>query len=428
MEILRTQSHIPELKIALNHLAPEMPAKNYPVLFLHGSSFPSSLSFGFEMNNSSWMKNLSENGYDVYALDFLGYGNSDRYPEMKKPLTKVVGRAVDAFEDVQKAVDYNLERTGKNKIYLIGHSWGGSVAALYASKVPDKIEKLVLFAAITVKNEDSEIEKVNASSEEMSPSQRINAMKSLTPSDKECQLEPEIFETWGENWRKSDPLALNLKNSVVKYPSGPSADVEDLLHNNPYYDPKKITAQTMIIRGEWDKYPNNNDAEGLFLSLENAKSKKYVVIQKGTHVMQLEKSRIDLYNETLHFFNDEKFISDKKQHDIAVIFEVIPNKDCKENYLEIASNLKPQLEKIEGFISIERFYSISNPDKILSLSFWKDEKAIQEWRNLENHRNAQSKGRDFIFKDYHLRIANVVRDYGMFDRNETPTDSKKAHH
>lgn len=304
MEILKTQSHIPELKLAINHLAPQIPSKDYPVLFLHGSSFPSALSFGFEMNDLSWMKNLSENGYDVYALDFLGYGNSDRYPEMKIKSSKIVGRAADVYLDVQKTVDYILEKTGKTKIYLIGHSWGGSVAALYASTIPNKVEKLVLFATITVRNEASEVGKINNSYEEMSPLQRINAMKNLTPINKECQLEPEIFETWGEIWRKSDPLALSLENSPIRYPSGPSADVKDLLHNNTYYDPKKITAHTMIIRGEWDQYPNSADGEGLFLSLEKAKSKKYVVLQKGTHVMQLEKSRIELYKETLHFLND----------------------------------------------------------------------------------------------------------------------------
>lgn len=92
--------------------------------------------------------------------------------------------------------------------------------------------------------------------------------------------------------------------------------------------------------------------------------------------------------------------------------------------MDIAQSLKSELEKINGFISIERFQSIYNPEKILSLSFWKNEEAIREWRNLEMHRNAQSKGREFIFKDYHLRIAQVIRDYGQFDRNEAPTDSK----
>lgn len=112
---------------------------------------------------------------------------------------------------------------------------------------------------------------------------------------------------------------------------------------------------------------------------------------------------------------------------IAVIFEVIPNEGRKEEYLDIAANLKPELSHIDGFISIERFQSLVDPGKILSLSFWRDEESIQKWRNLEMHRHAQAKGRNEVFKDYHLRIANVVRDYGMFERKETPEDSSKFH-
>jgi heme-degrading monooxygenase HmoA len=112
---------------------------------------------------------------------------------------------------------------------------------------------------------------------------------------------------------------------------------------------------------------------------------------------------------------------------IAVIFEVIPNQGKKEEYLNIAASLRPELDHIEGFISIERFQSFSDPEKVLSLSFWKDEKSIQQWRNLEMHRDAQAKGRNEFFKDYHLRIAQVVRNYGMFDRKETPADSIGFH-
>lgn len=112
---------------------------------------------------------------------------------------------------------------------------------------------------------------------------------------------------------------------------------------------------------------------------------------------------------------------------IAVIFEVIPNEGKKEEYLDIAASLRPELDTIEGFISIERFQSFTDPSKVLSLSFWKDEESIQQWRNLEMHRAAQAKGRNEVFKDYHLRIATVVRDYGMFERKETPEDSSVFH-
>lgn len=112
---------------------------------------------------------------------------------------------------------------------------------------------------------------------------------------------------------------------------------------------------------------------------------------------------------------------------IAVIFEVIPNEGKRQEYLDIAANLRPELDKIKGFISIERFQSFHDPEKVLSLSFWENEESIQQWRSLEMHRISQSKGRKEIFKDYHLRIANVSRDYGMFDRKEAPKDSQNFH-
>ncbi|HVB63138.1 MAG TPA: antibiotic biosynthesis monooxygenase [Nitrolancea sp.] len=110
---------------------------------------------------------------------------------------------------------------------------------------------------------------------------------------------------------------------------------------------------------------------------------------------------------------------------IAVIFEVWPRDGQKREYLDIAAGLRPLLDRIDGFMSIERFESIYEPGKILSLSFWRDEQAVEAWRKLEEHREAQALGRSSVFKDYHLRIANVVRDYGMLDREQAPPDSRE---
>lgn len=112
---------------------------------------------------------------------------------------------------------------------------------------------------------------------------------------------------------------------------------------------------------------------------------------------------------------------------IAVIFEVEPHPRHKQQYLDIAAGLKPQLEKIDGFVSVERFQSLTNENKILSLSFFRDEAAVAEWRNLQNHRDAQSRGRSTIFADYRIRVLSVIRDYGMFEREQAPTDSLSAH-
>lgn len=112
---------------------------------------------------------------------------------------------------------------------------------------------------------------------------------------------------------------------------------------------------------------------------------------------------------------------------IAVIFEVVPAPGQKDTYLEIAAGLRDELSNIDGFISIERFQSLVDENKVLSLSFWRDEEAILAWRNLEQHRAAQARGRSGVFSDYRLRVASVMRDYGMSEREQAPADSRAAH-
>jgi heme-degrading monooxygenase HmoA len=112
---------------------------------------------------------------------------------------------------------------------------------------------------------------------------------------------------------------------------------------------------------------------------------------------------------------------------IAVIFEVWPRETHRRDYLDAAARLRPLLEEIDGFISIERFESLSEPGKLLSLSFWRDEQAVEAWRNLEAHRTVQRRGRAEIFQDYRLRVAGVLRDYGLRDREQAPADARRFH-
>ena len=112
---------------------------------------------------------------------------------------------------------------------------------------------------------------------------------------------------------------------------------------------------------------------------------------------------------------------------IAVIFEFEPYPERRQDYVDLAAALQPQLEQIDGFISIERFESLGHPGRRLSLSFWRDEAAIHQWRNLEQHRAAQQAGREGIFTDYRLRVAEVLRDYTLDDRAAAPADSRQRH-
>jgi heme-degrading monooxygenase HmoA len=110
---------------------------------------------------------------------------------------------------------------------------------------------------------------------------------------------------------------------------------------------------------------------------------------------------------------------------IAVIFEVVPHPDGRQRYLDHAAALRPLLEGIDGFISIERFQSLADPGKLLSLSMFRDEAALEQWRNIEAHRAAQQAGRGALFADYRLRVATVIRDYGMRERGEAPPDLRE---
>jgi heme-degrading monooxygenase HmoA len=112
---------------------------------------------------------------------------------------------------------------------------------------------------------------------------------------------------------------------------------------------------------------------------------------------------------------------------IAVIFEVKPAQGSRDAYLQIAAALRQELETMDGFLSIERFESLTEPGKLLSLSFWRDEESVQAWRRLESHRAAQARGRNGLFADYRLRVAAVLRDYGMADRAAAPADSLERH-
>ncbi|MFN8663446.1 MAG: antibiotic biosynthesis monooxygenase [Thermomicrobiales bacterium] len=112
---------------------------------------------------------------------------------------------------------------------------------------------------------------------------------------------------------------------------------------------------------------------------------------------------------------------------IAVIFEVWPADGERDHYLDIAADLRPLLREIDGFISVERFQSIREPGKMLSLSFWRDEEAIAAWRAMDAHRAAQMVGRESVFRDYRLRVAHILRDYGLDAREEAPADSRQAH-
>ena len=290
-DVMEIPSHQPALVARLRHTAPAQPARALPVLFIHGSSFPSALSFDFRMDGQSWMDWVAARGYDTYALDFPGYGLSDRYPEQPA----LPGRAREVAGDVAQAVDAILRRTGQRQVLLVGHSWGGSVAARYAQEHGHKVARLVLFAAITERQGEDAPAPPAAAYEAMTPQQRIAAMDSLRPAHEAPLLHRDVFEKWGPQWLLSDRAAVDGK---VRFPAGPSADLADLKQGRAYYDPARLTMPVLLVRGEWDGWPDDADYRTLQGQIRGA---QYAVIPRGTHVMHLEQSRFQLY-EAVHAF------------------------------------------------------------------------------------------------------------------------------
>lgn len=296
-EVIDIPSHQPALVARVRRTEPARGNGALPVLFVHGSSFPSALSFDFRMDGQSWMDWMAARGYDVYALDFPGYGLSDRYP-VTTATAAPPGRARMVAQDVGHAVDAILRRTGQKQVMLVAHSWGGSVAARYAQEHGAKIAKLVLFAAITPRTPSTPPAPAahgdSAALEEMAPAQRIAAMDSLRPPQEPRRLHADVYARWGAHWLASD----GRKEGKVRFPAGPSADLADLQQGRGYYDPTRLTMPVLLVRGEWDAWPSDADYRALQRQIPGA---RYTVIPRGTHVMHLEAARTQLY-EAVHAF------------------------------------------------------------------------------------------------------------------------------
>jgi len=300
----KLQSHTEGLEIAVHHYYSKSKNTGTPLLLLHGSSFPTKLSFAFKMSGLSWTDHLVSQGFQIYALDFIGYGDSDRYPTMRKRTqdSEPLGRAIDVVADVNIAVNFILHKHTLSALNLLGHSWGGAVAAKFAEQHPNKINKLIMYAGITPALRPIKIDSNTPAYLELTPAERINKLLKLAPDPSQPLLATEVINDWGAQWLNSDPLADN--NESVIYPAGPRADIKDLLTGTPLYDPSKITANVLIVRGQYDRFPSDEQASTLFKRFTNVRAKRYQVIKAGTHVTHMEKNRMALYQTVQHFLMD----------------------------------------------------------------------------------------------------------------------------
>jgi pimeloyl-ACP methyl ester carboxylesterase len=276
------------------------------VLYVHGATFPSGLSVGYPFEGRSWASELAAAGFDVWALDFAGYGRSSRYPQQDldpagaPPLGRAAGPA-GAGEQLATVLEHIGEVRGDGRVSLVAHSWGTIAAGVAATSYPELIDRVVLFGPIT-----------RRSPSRQETSAPLGAWHPLTVQDQYERFVADVprghppvltrqFPRWARDWLATDPNATERTPPSVRTPSGPRADIFGAWSGNLAYDPALIEASTLIVRGEWDSLCTDADARWLFDALTGAPMRREVKISGGTHLMHLESSRFGLYRESETF-------------------------------------------------------------------------------------------------------------------------------
>jgi branched-chain amino acid transport system substrate-binding protein len=298
------------LRLFLRHLPPSQHAteSKQVVLFVHGASFPSGLAAAFPFGGHSWMENLSEAGFDSWALDFMGYGGSDRYPQMSDSVMRGAPllRTEEASEQIEAATRFIRDKEHAEKISLIAHSWGTLPSGLFAARQSGLLDRLVLFGPVTLRHEQPDKD----STTETAPAWNVTVeaqnkrFYGYVPAGEKPVLATSDMALWGPAYLASDPDGAKRNPPSVRVPNGPLADSDLAWSGNFPYDPAQIRIPVLIVRGEWDVVTRNEDAHWLYDNLRNAPIKRDVVISRGTHVMHLEASRYQLYREVQTFLED----------------------------------------------------------------------------------------------------------------------------
>jgi len=289
-----------EPRLSLLHVEREDGRDRRPVLFVHGFTFSSELASCYRFDGESWADALSAAGLDVWALDFAGYGRSDRYPEMAgvPDAALPLGRAPLAAAQIARAVDYVCQQSQASRISIIAHSWGTLATARYAASKPERIDRLVFFGPIIRRETQPEIPSFPAYRDVTLNSQYSRFVQDV-PDGQPPVLEN--FDRWAARYLSSDAMASTREPPAVRTPSGPAVDIASAWAGYFPYDPAAIRAPVLIVRGEWDSLCTDSDATWLAERLSAAADVSDVVIERATHLMHLELRRHALHATTAEF-------------------------------------------------------------------------------------------------------------------------------
>jgi len=290
------------LSLFLRHLPPRAADSSRVVLYVHGGTFPSGLSIAHRFDGRSWRDELNDAGFDVWGLDFPGFGLSDPYPEMAEPAndTAPLGRAGDASRQLEAAIRYIREHQGADRISIIAHSWGSIVCGRLAGRCPGVVDRLVFFGPITWRPRATDPIRLPGW-RLISLADQWSRFTESVPKDAAPVLLRRHFDEWGKRYLDSDPASRTRSPAAVKVPSGAFQDIFDARAGELAYDPGLVRAPVAIIRGEWDAYCTDTDARWLFGALNASPERRDIKISRGTHLMHLETMRQALYHESIAF-------------------------------------------------------------------------------------------------------------------------------
>lgn len=274
------------------------------VIYVHGATFPSALSIAHRFSGRSWRDALCDAGFDVWGLDFQGFGESGRYPEMDEhekahpPLCK----AVDAADQLEAAARFILAHQNLDSLSMISHSWGSMPAGLFAGRHPALVDRWVLFAPI-VRRPPPRYEPIPdlPAWKLVSIKDQWNRFVEDVPPGEAAVLSKTDFDEWAVAYLDSDPDSRRREPPAVKTPLGPFAEIIAAWHGELAYDPALVKAPIEIIRGSWDGLVPDRDARWLFDAFSRSPSKRDVKISRGTHLMHLEATRHALWRESVTF-------------------------------------------------------------------------------------------------------------------------------
>lgn len=278
------------------------------VLYVHGATFPSALSIAHRFGGKSWRDALNEASFDVWGLDFYGFGHSDRYGEMDQPAQDHPPLCVaqDAAQQVEAAVRFILAHQNIEKLSVISHSWGSMPASLFAASYPALIDRLVLFGPVAQRGPRRyEAPPTFPAWRLITSEDQWNRFIEDVPRHEQPVLSRQHFDEWSERYLDSDPESRTRDPSGVKTPLGPFSEIIKAWHGHLAYDPSQVRSPVAIIRGEWDGLILDEDARWLFDAFTSAPVKRDIKISRGTHLMHLEAMRPALWRESINFLNGD---------------------------------------------------------------------------------------------------------------------------